>query len=304
MPNLPPHLPRPATSFDEVLLEWQGRRRRALVHSSRGAAPERAAPLVLMLHGGGGSAELAALASRWPEVADRRRWIVAFPEGVRPRPDEPISFRRNPQFWSVRSGLADSEQPDVDDVGYLNALIDVLIARYPIDPRRVYASGFSNGGSMCFVLAASIAERLAAVAPVCGKLWRMDTRPARPVPVIYICGERDPLNPLGGGVVQSPWGPTRAQGSVFDTVRQWCDACGLDDSPTLETVRQNVHLRRFGSRRAGVWLDFYVILGAGHCWPGGIPVMNERIAGRHVEHPDATELIADFFADCAAGPRL
>ncbi len=248
-----------------------------------------------MLHGGGGSAELAALATRWTDAADRRGWMVAFPEGMRPRPDEPVSFRRNPQFWSVRSGLAPSEQAEVDDVGFLGALIDELRRRHPIDAERVYASGFSNGASMCFVLGAALSHRIAAIGPVGGKLWRADLKLIRPVPAIYVCGELDPLNPLGGGMVESPWGRTRAQGSVFDTVRQWCEACGIEPAATLETVLGNVHRRCFGSERAGVCVDFHLILGAGHCWPGGVPVMNERIAGKHVDQPDATELIAEFF---------
>src|SRR5690606_3108353 len=125
--------------------------------------------------------------------------IAAFPEGTRRDPSQPQSFRHNPQSWNDGSGRGHVAAAGVDDVAFALALIDEISRRYEVDAARVYAAGFSNGGSMVFRLAAEAADRVAAAAPVAGHLWVAAPRPARPVPLMLICGSADPLNPLEGG---------------------------------------------------------------------------------------------------------
>lgn len=296
MPDLPPRLDAPLPAHEEILLPWEGRRRRCLLYRPAHHDALRPTPLVLMLHGGGGTAELAARASGWSTFADDAHCLVAYPEGMRPRLDEPASFRHNPQFWNVYSGLSHSEKTGIDDIGFIGAVIDEISRRCVVDSRRVYATGFSNGASMSFILGLALAHRLAAIAPVAGKLWRHDVDLPEPVSLLYIVGELDPLNPLHGGAVDSPWGKSHEHARVEQTVERWRRLLNLPDAPAIDTTSgEGVRRRRWGPGPDGREIDFYIVGGAGHCWPGGVPMMNERVAGPHSNKLHATELIWEFF---------
>jgi polyhydroxybutyrate depolymerase len=113
-------------------------------------------------------------------------------------------------------------------------IADVL-RRADGDPRRVYLTGFSNGAAMAFRFAAERAGLLAAVAPVAGYCGVPDPRPSRPVPTLYVIGTADPLVPLRGGQVRSPWGGRLVhRPPVVETLETWATA--LECSPVPETV--------------------------------------------------------------------
>ncbi|MEM6989382.1 MAG: PHB depolymerase family esterase [Myxococcota bacterium] len=111
--------------------------------------------LVLALHGGGGLADrLDGLTNgQFQREADRRGWIVVFPQGVK-------------LGWNDGRPVNDNPRKDVDDVAFLSALIDRLASDYAVDTKRVYATGISNGGMMSILLAMRLSDRIAAVAPV------------------------------------------------------------------------------------------------------------------------------------------
>src|SRR5437588_4015412 len=98
-------------------------------------------PLVMMLHGAGGSAEFAAEETGWSRLADASGFAVVYPEGVPVRPHKAPKFLTNPQEWTDGSGRGAH-----DDVGFLLAVLDDL--RGICDPNRVYVTGFSNGTGM------------------------------------------------------------------------------------------------------------------------------------------------------------
>ena len=151
-----------------VTFNWPTGPRRYLFHGSNpGRDPAR--PLVLMLHGTGGSAEFAAEETRWAAFADAHNFLVAFPDALPVDPNSPPSFLTNPKRWndgSTRPG--DPFHTDVDDVTFIQAVIDDAIEHGPADPKRVYLTGFSNGAAMAFRFAAERPTEIAAVAPVAG----------------------------------------------------------------------------------------------------------------------------------------
>src|SRR5262249_28509332 len=156
------------------------------------------------------------------------------PEGTRADPDSPPGFLRNPQVWNDGSPRGLLDQPGADDVGFLNAVLDDVSRRFPVDPRRVYATGFSNGAGMVFRLAAASSERFAAIAPVAGLCPFAPPRLAAPMPTLYIIGTHDPLLPLEGGEVASPWGGTvDRKPPVRETLRRWAKALGCPEQPSL-----------------------------------------------------------------------
>ena len=108
------------------------------------------------------------------------------------------SFLLNPYIW--RDGR-DDLHGKIDDVGFFRTLLDKLEAVLPIDHRRVFVTGFSNGGAMSFTLGAGLSNRIAAIAPVCTQSFVDAAELKRPLPVCYIVGTADPLIPFHGGSV-------------------------------------------------------------------------------------------------------
>ena len=111
--------------------------------------------------------------------------MVIFPNGVPPDPDKPASFIGNPQTWNDGSERFNSE---IDDVGFISRIVENTKDDFRIDPRRIYAAGFSNGASLAFLVGIQLNETIAAIAPVAGALWVEDFVLESPVSLLYITG--------------------------------------------------------------------------------------------------------------------
>ena len=256
---------------------------------------ERAVPLLLMFHGAGATAELARTNTGWGATARRAGFIAMFPEGTRRAPSKPASFRENPQAWNDGSGRGHVPHSGVDDVALASALIEAAADRWPIDRTRVYATGFSNGAALVFRLAADLGDRLAAVAPVAGHLWLADPRPARPVPLLLISGAADPLNPLDGGTVETPWGRTEEHPPMRDSARRWAAAIGCHPEPADISAQPGVTTLRWSGPR-GAEVQFSVIDGLGHAWPGGRRLLPEWVGGPSSDLVDGAATIWRFLS--------
>jgi polyhydroxybutyrate depolymerase len=290
--------PRRAGAADLALveIEHQGRTRSVHVFVPPGHERTRPVPLVLALHGGGGTGARfdASTNGSVTREAARRGWIVAFPDGVE-------------RGWNdgrdIRTGR-DALRADVDDVGFLARTIDRLHETLGIDLGRVYATGISNGGFMSFRLATDLAERIAAVAPVTAQMTPqlVVKRPARPVPVMLVNGTEDPLVPYDGGQVRVFGQDRGAVLSTDLTVRFWTLRNGCS-GPTErgwlpDRARDGTRVRvdRYLPREGGAEVVLYRVEGGGHTWPGGRPYLPVGLVGRVSRDFDATAAIFDFFA--------
>jgi polyhydroxybutyrate depolymerase len=259
-----------------------GRSRRYLLHIPP-AATSQPLPLVIMLHGTGGTAAWTRDETGWGHHADAHGFLAAFPEGLPTDPDRPPQFLRNPPHW--RDG----------DVEFLTAVLDDIPRHAPVDPRRVYLTGFSSGAVMAFRFAAERSERLAAIAPVAGPCRVPDPHPARAVPTLFIVGTADPLMPLAGGPITTPWGDVEFRAPVAETLADWARALGCPAEPNTGSVEGSVECWRFGPGRDGAELVAYIVPELGHHWPGGLGRLNPRVAGRPSHLLDATAVIWQFF---------
>jgi len=250
------------------------------------------APLVLVLHGGGGSGDRM----RWlgfDELAERDGVIVAYPNGIDNswndgRDDAPLA----------------QERLGRDDVGFLESVIDDIARAYAIDPTRVYMTGASNGAQMTFRFACERGSLLAAMAPVMSSMPAAiaDTcSPATPLPLLFIHGTEDPLVPYEGGHVMA-FGQER--GSVLGvepTLDLWAGVNGCDAMPTLtglpDTADDGTTVTLIEYRNCGENGDVigYRVNGGGHTWPGGLQYRREALIGRTSQEFDATAVIWDFF---------
>jgi polyhydroxybutyrate depolymerase len=252
-----------------------------------------AAPLILVLHGGGGSASSMELLTRaaFNRIADREGAIVVYAEGV-------------DRHWNDGRDLPETAaRENVDDVGFILALIEEVARRQPLDRGRIYATGISNGGFMSMRLACDAAETFAAVAPVTAVLSeKLGARcaPARPVAIMIVNGTEDPLVPWAGGEVKVLGVSRGAVWSADRTFERWLELDGCsrsrrggartDNNPADKTVVV-VHRERC---RVDVEVRLYEIQGGGHTWPGGVAYASERLVGRVSQEMDASREIWTF----------
>ena len=146
---------------------------------------------------------------------------------------------------------------------------------------------------MAFRMATEMASRIAAVAPVAGYCWVANPKPARPIPTLYLIGSLDPLVPLRGGEVRSPWlhryirRPT-----VAESLERWARVARLRTNPRTASDSEGV---RTDVYPGPVPFQVVTVEGLGHHWPGGKGGFNPRLAGPPSDRVNGTELVWDFF---------
>ncbi len=281
-------------------VDVDGLTRRYLIHVPENLLGGEGAPLVVMFHGGGGTARAAATQSQWHHKAEREGFIAVFPEGTGRDPEAPGNFLRNPQIWYDGSGrFTASRERAYDDVAFIDRLLDELSTSYPIDPTRIYATGFSNGASMTFRIGVELSGRFAAVAPVAGTFWLEAAQPERPVPLLYITGEEDTLNALDGGIPTTLTGREmgKAKPPVIDSIERWAEMIGCPQEPVSIDAPEGVTAVRYGPCADGAEVRFYTVADCGHTWPGGRSLLPERVVGPRTDRLDATDLIWEFFCE-------
>jgi polyhydroxybutyrate depolymerase len=201
-------------------------------------------PLVLDLHGSGGSSAGQAKNSGFEIVAAREGFAVATLDAENARWNVPIT----------------SERPD--DVAYVSDVIDHVAARVCIDPARVYATGFSGGGRMSSLLGCRLNARIAAIAPVSGLRWPGPCE-GRPVPVVTFHGLADTQNPYDG---KAPGRGAEWMESVPDALASWARHGGCNLQVILEDQPGPLSTMRYEGCRRGADVRMIRIDGLGHTW--------------------------------------
>jgi len=257
--------------------------------------PNKPLPLVVMLHGGGGSARDAAKMTSFDAVADRAGFIVVYPDGSdKSRPL--LNMLGKPGFltWNAGGCCGYARDNNVDDVGFIRALVQAVIKDNGADPKQVYATGISNGGMMAYRLACEASDIFAAVAPVSAILDVKDCKPAHPVSIFHIHGADDENVPLLGGVGKKAVDDEGKKGRppVQDSIDFWVkqDHCSV----TVHSQEPDVAMTNYGGCDDGTDVQYFVIQDGGHAWPGG------RQMAAFLDKPsgalDATDAIWDFFS--------
>lgn len=275
--------------------------RRYTVHVPPRYTGKTAMPVVIMLHGGGGTGKAAAIETAWGAKADEAGFLAVFPDAMPPDPTKPSHFRRNPQLWNDGSDRFHSSQTGVDDARFIDAVLDDLIDKFTVDTERIYVTGFSNGASMTFLIGNELSERIAAIAPVAGALWGKRQTLKRPVPMIYITGTDDTLNPLEGGVPRlatgRQMGPAKAKPPVRDSILRWAVMIGCPREPRETSESNGVFTERYVSDCERAEVVFVMVEGLGHQWAGGKSLLPDFLVGAGSDKINTTSLIWRFFTE-------
>ena len=250
-----------------------GASRTYLLHIPPGYDGAVRTPLVLLFHGFALSAEFMRAYTKFSDVADAHRFVLVIPNGT-----------GSPRFWNS-NGVPGGP----DDVGFGRDLLAKLRGQLCVDPARVYAAGYSNGGGMAQLVACSLRSEIAAVALVASEYGPC---PAA-VPLIAFHGTADPVLPFEGAPASG------AAGVSFPPIRMvvsaWAARLGCDRLPTISRPAPDVELSTFHNCIAGdAQALLYAVLGGGHTWPGGaFPI---DAVGPTTQEINASAVIWGFFA--------
>jgi len=261
-----------------------GLRRTYRVYRPASAPPSQALPLVVFLHGGFGDGAQAERSYGWDALAEREHLLVAYPDGVR-------------KAWNVGGGCCGSPgRTGVDDVGFVSTVVAAVRGATPVDPRRIYATGISNGGMMSYRLACDT-TLFAAIGPDSATQLGTCPHPA-PVSVVHVHGTGDHTVRYGGGRGD---GVAHIDGpAVPDVISAWraADRCAAPATTTLDAVTTST-----AACPDGRAVELITISGAGHQWPGSPPrTLVERALG--LDAPStALDATATIWAFLAAHPR-
>jgi len=261
-----------------------GLERTYLLHepAAKGAGPY---PLVLVFHGGGGEASGVDKLTHFNKISDREGFLAVYPNGVM-------------KHWNDGRGTVN---PDIDDVGFISALIDFLVAKKNVDSKRVFITGISNGGMFCHRLAFELPNKIAAAAPVAGSIAvniATKGQPAAAVPFISFHGTLDTLVPYGGGEVAWNGGTVLAVPEASAHWATWDNCTQPAETkyiPDKVDDSMKVRLESYPNGTGGSEVLLYTVEGGGHTWPGGWQYMGEKIVGKTCRDIDASELIWEFF---------
>jgi len=266
-------------------------------------------PLVILLHGHGGSAKQllghglgAAPLSEWLEIAAHDSMVVIAAEGAKGSDDK--------QGWNDCRADA-SSNPPTDDVGFIAALIDRAVAQNHVDPQRVYVMGMSNGGFMTFRLGIELPDRIAAIATVGATMAAKSECPApkKKLPVLMINGDADPLVPYRGGDVRFFSEKSRGTAmAVEDAAQSWrvLDALAAQPAETRDFPKLDAddktyaRLRTWGADPGRCQVELIRIEGGGHVEPSirqRIGGLYRRIVGAQNGDFEAAEEAWRFFKD-------
>ena len=243
-------------------------------------------PVLLVFHGGYGTAQGAEKSYRVSELADRENFIAVYPQGLN-------------RHWN--DGRIDPE--NLTDVAFVETILDSLESRFQIDTERIYATGMSNGAMFCHFLSVKMPGILAGIAPVCGGIADPGVswfQPEEPMDVLIIQGAEDPLVPYQGGEIGSRGDRGRVLGTP-EAVDLWREVNGCNESPATSMFPQgsvedhcNAVFYLYGGIRD---VGLVGIEGGGHVWPGGEQYLSERVVGRACTDFSGAEFIWRFFKE-------
>ncbi|NBB88711.1 MAG: T9SS type A sorting domain-containing protein [Bacteroidetes bacterium] len=259
-------------------LKYQGQDRSFIHYTPADYDPDSLYPLVFILHGFTQRAADIMDYSNFNSLAEEHDFIAVYPNGIN-------------RSWNTQSGFPGGST--ADDVGFIEALIDLLLNEQNIDPTRVYACGFSAGGFMSYILACQLQDKMAAIAAVAGTYSSAalnSCQPIRPFPILHIHGSDDLIVPPGGSLANS---------SVEETLAFWRMQNDCDPMPDRtewpDEAGDGTRIEQFDylSCRSSSALTYLRVVNGGHTWPGapegsGIGTTSQNL--------DASEAIWEFFA--------
>ena len=270
-------------------LKHDGRERYYDIHVPASYRKDTPMPVVLNFHGGAARPILQRQDSGMDDVADKNGFIVVYPAGTSRGFTQMLT-------WNTLDAKSYATKNNVDDIGFVRALLEDIGKLFNVDPKRVYATGYSQGGILCYRLACELSDKIAAIAPVSAVLTEspQDRHPGRSMPIIHFHGLLDGHVPYNGGVGPKIVGPDRIpRKSVDETITVWINYNKLSSVPVRTGKLGNANFKEYGSDKDKAPIILWTLTDAGHTWPGGKTQMSAL--GPVNQDIKASQVMWDFF---------
>ena len=254
------------STIDGSIVTPDGRTRtyRVYVPSVLPSAP---VPLLLAFHGGTGWGAQFERNSGFDELAEANKLIVVYPDGIGSGADETTN-----RTWNGGDCCGAAARNNVDDVAFVDQLLDTLEGEYLIDPARVFATGHSNGGILSYLLACDLADRIVAVGLQSGTM-KIDTcAPTSGVSLLHIHGTADSNLPIDGGsgansIANVDFNSPRLTVKTFAVA----DGCAAEPTAGTDATNPDLSVNTWTGCDGGTEVRFVAVEGGTHPWMGHTP---------------------------------
>jgi len=261
-----------ASGDSTVTITSSGVPRLSLLHVPASYDPSTGTMLVFNFHGFTSDAVQEELLTGMNASSDARNYVVAYPYGIA-------------QSWNAGACCGTAAATNVDDIQFVRDLLASLETDYCVDPKRVFATGMSNGAFLSHRIGCEMADTVAAIAPVAGVIGVPTCTPSRPVPVLHFHGTADPLVPYDGST-------TLGFISVDDSIAEWRTSDGCSSESSTIYSSGDATCVAWTACAASSEVVLCTIDQGGHTWPGGLPVPALGITSTDI---NATDTMIDFF---------
>jgi polyhydroxybutyrate depolymerase len=249
----PPRISTLQPGSSERTLTVMGQSRSYLLYVPPGLDTSRPMPVVFGFHGYTSDGARFRDVTGFNEIADKNGFLVVYPQG-----------EGSDHSWNAGSCCAGARAVSLDDVTFIRQIVLDLKTIANIDPKRIYATGHSNGAMFVYRLACEMSDTFAAIAPVAGPLFYSPCKPKQPVSVIHVHGLADPSVPYAGG--PNPGYPSMVFPSVDDSIVSWVKLDGCSGEAKVEQQGVVTHTA-YTACQAGTAVELYAIDGLAHVWP-------------------------------------
>lgn len=236
-----------------------------------GGAPDGPLPLMIVMHGGLGNADETERTTGMNRVAETGQFLVAYPNGTGGK------LMPNRRTWNAGKCCGKAVERNIDDVGFIHAMLSDIARHHQLDRSRVYATGISNGAMMAYRLACDAPGDIAAIIPVSGTLALNSCPGAKSVPVLHIHGGKDSNVPYQGGMGENAISGV-AHRSVPETLKMIASAHGCAAAPSEKDLPDGSELTSWNCQGKAP-LQLRLIPKGEHVWPGGDSRRNRKLYG-------------------------
>ena len=238
------------------------------VHVPKSYSSKKAAPLLIVLHGGGGDSAIQSTEAYYHQISksDSEGFIAVFPNGFSQFKSGKLAT------WNAGKCCGQARDTKSEDVAFIKAVVEKTKSQLSIDPNRVFATGMSNGGMMAYRLACEAPELFRAIAAVAGTDNTTACAPSKPISILHIHAKNDDHVLFNGGAGKDAFRDlTQVTDftSVPATIEKWRALNGCDAKPkrVLETKGATCDL--YSNCKSQTQLKLCVTEDGGHSWPGG-----------------------------------
>jgi polyhydroxybutyrate depolymerase len=271
-------------------IQIEGKQRRFLIDRPASFDDAYGRSVLLVIHGFGSNPSTARTEMGFSKLNNRDDFIFVFPEGSGPDPNE--------LSWNAGFCCRSAMQNGVDDVNFLDQVLDMLMTEMHIDRRRVYVAGFSNGAHLAYRWGAARSQTVAGIAAVAGAIggrasfFAPEVRisnPKQPVSLLVVHGKEDLSFPYEGGASLAirPGLRGRRSVSVPDSISFWKRNDGCIGEPQISKTAGEGSLQRFAQCLNGTAVEAWTFARLGHEWPKQLDQL--------VSRPFVTEYMLEFF---------